>query len=70
MRNALVLLVHYAVSIGVTCLEGHVAPGDHASRGVAEAVGFTQADTFTGDDGTAMIRYTRDAAWGGTAPIS
>ena len=58
-RNALALLVGYAASIGVTRLEAHVAPDNHASRRVAEAAGFTQADTFTDDGGTEMIRYTR-----------
>ena len=36
-RNALALLVGYAASIGVTRLEAHVAPDNHASRHVAEA---------------------------------
>ena len=57
-RNALALLVDYAASIGVTRLEAHVAPDNHASRHVAEAAGFTQADTFTDGDGTEFIRYT------------
>jgi RimJ/RimL family protein N-acetyltransferase len=61
-RNALALLVGYAASIGVTRLEAHVAPDNHASRHVAEAAGFTQADTFTDGDGTEFIRYTRDAS--------
>jgi RimJ/RimL family protein N-acetyltransferase len=39
-RNALVLLVGYAASIGVTRLEAHIASGNHASRRVAEAAGF------------------------------
>jgi RimJ/RimL family protein N-acetyltransferase len=60
-RNALALLVGYAASVGVTRLEAHVAPGNHAPRGVAEAVGFIQAGTFTDGDGTEFIRYTRDA---------
>jgi RimJ/RimL family protein N-acetyltransferase len=60
--NALALLVGYAASIGVTRLEAHVAPDNHASRHVAEAAGFTQADTFTDGDGTEFIRYTRDAS--------
>ena len=53
-RNALALLVGYAASIGVTRLEAHVAPDNHASRRVAEAAGFIQADTFTDDDGTEL----------------
>jgi RimJ/RimL family protein N-acetyltransferase len=60
-RNALALLVGYAASIGVTRLEAHIALDNHASRRVAAAVGFAQAGTFTDDDGTEMIRYTRDA---------
>ena len=61
-RSALALLAGYAASIGVTRLEAHVAPDNHASRHVAEAAGFTQADTFTDGDGTEFIRYTRDAS--------
>jgi RimJ/RimL family protein N-acetyltransferase len=64
-RNALALLVGYAASIGVTRLEAHVAPDNHASRHVAEAAGFTQADTFTDGDGTEFIRYKRDASGDG-----
>jgi RimJ/RimL family protein N-acetyltransferase len=64
-RNALALLVGYAASIGVTRLEAHVAPDNHASRHVAEAVGFTQADTFTDGDGTEFVRYTRDVSGDG-----
>ena len=60
-RNALALLVRYAASIGITRLEAHVAPDNHASRRVAEAADFTQADTVTDDNGTEFIRYTRDA---------
>jgi ribosomal-protein-alanine N-acetyltransferase len=65
-RNALTLLAGYAASIGITRLEAHIAPDNHASRRVAEAAGFTQAGTVL-DDGTEMIRYTRrdDAAWTG-----
>ncbi len=59
-RNALALLLSYAASIGVTRLEAHVATGNQASRRVAESVGFSQAGTFTDDDGTEMIRYTRE----------
>jgi RimJ/RimL family protein N-acetyltransferase len=62
VAGVLALLVGYAASIGVTRLEAHVAPDNHASRRVAEAVGFTQASTFTDDDGTEMIRYTRSAS--------
>jgi RimJ/RimL family protein N-acetyltransferase len=57
-RNALSLLACYAASIGVTCLEAHIAPDNHASRRVAEATGFTQAGIVM-DDGTEMIRYIR-----------
>jgi hypothetical protein len=57
--NALALLVGYAASIGVTRLEARVATGNQASRRVAESGGFSQAGTFTDDDGTEMIRYTR-----------
>jgi hypothetical protein len=67
-RNALALLIGYAASIGVTHLEAHVAPDNHASRHVAEAVGFIQAETFTDDDGTEFIRYTRDASGDGQPP--
>jgi RimJ/RimL family protein N-acetyltransferase len=69
-RNALALLVGYAASIGVTRLEAHVAPDNHASRHVAEAAGFTQADTSTDRDGTEFIRYTRDASGDGAAPFT
>ena len=67
-RNALALLVVYAASIGVIGLEAHVASDNHASRRVAEAVGFAQAGTVTDDDGTEMIRYTRDASGDRAAP--
>jgi RimJ/RimL family protein N-acetyltransferase len=66
--SALALLVGYAASIGVTRLEAHVAPDNHASRHVAEAADFTQADTITDGDGTEFIRYTRDASGDGAAP--
>ena len=59
-RNALALLVGYAESIGVTRLEAHAAADNRASRRVAESAAFSQAGTFT-DDGTQMIRYTREA---------
>jgi RimJ/RimL family protein N-acetyltransferase len=58
------LLVGYATSIGVTRLEAHVAADNHASRRVAETAGFTQAGTFTDNDGTEMIRYIRSASGG------
>jgi RimJ/RimL family protein N-acetyltransferase len=69
-RNALALLASYAASIGVTRLEAHVAPDNHASRRVAEAAGFTQAGTVTDGDGTEFIRYTRDASGDGAAPFT
>jgi RimJ/RimL family protein N-acetyltransferase len=69
-RNALALLAGYAASIGVTRLEAHIAPGNHASRHVAEAAGFAQAGTFTDDDGTEMIRYTRSASGGGADNVT
>jgi RimJ/RimL family protein N-acetyltransferase len=69
-RCALALLVCYAASIGVTRLEAHVAPDNHASRHVAEVGGFTQAGTFTDHDGTEMIRYTRSASAGGTDNVA
>jgi RimJ/RimL family protein N-acetyltransferase len=62
-QNALTLLAGYAASIGVTRLEAHIAPGNHASRHVAEAAGFTQAGTVI-EDGIEMIRYTRQASCG------
>ena len=65
-----VALVIYAASIGVTRLEAHIAPDNHASRHVAEAAGFTQADTFTDRDGTEFIRYARDASGDGAAPFT
>ena len=61
-RDALALLVGYAASIGVTRLEARIAHDNHASRRVAEAVGFAQAGTFTDDGGTEMLRYTRGAS--------
>ena len=44
-RNALTLLAGYAASVGVTRLEAHIAPDNHASRRVAsERIGsLTQA---------------------------
>jgi RimJ/RimL family protein N-acetyltransferase len=49
-----------ATSIGVTRLEAHIATSTRASRRVAESAGFTQAGTFTDDDGTEMTRYARE----------
>jgi RimJ/RimL family protein N-acetyltransferase len=69
-RNALALLAAYAASIGITRLEAHVAPDNHASRRVAEAAGFTQADNFTDGGGTEFIRYTRDASGDGAPPFT
>lgn len=57
--RALQLLYGYAESIGVSCLESHVAMGNVASRAVSERAGFTVHETFTEDDGTEMIRYVR-----------
>jgi RimJ/RimL family protein N-acetyltransferase len=56
-KGALTLLLGYAASIGITRLEAHVAPDNHASRRLAESVGFTQAGTCV-DDGVELIRYT------------
>ena len=39
-------------------LEAHIAPDNHASQRVVEAVGFTPAGTVI-DDGTEVLRYTR-----------
>jgi RimJ/RimL family protein N-acetyltransferase len=64
-RSALALLVGYAASIGVTRLEAQIALDNHASRRVVEAVGFAQTGTFTDDDGTEMIHYTRSASASG-----
>jgi RimJ/RimL family protein N-acetyltransferase len=58
-RNALVPLLGYAASIGVTRLEAHVAPDNHASRHVAESAGFTHAGALTDGNGAVMIRSTR-----------
>jgi len=69
-RNALALLASYAASIGITRLEAHVALDNHASRRVAEAAGFTLASTVTDDDGTEMIRYTRDASGNRADPFT
>jgi RimJ/RimL family protein N-acetyltransferase len=57
-RRALSVLCGYAVSIGVAALEAHIAIDNHASRCVAEAAGFTAADTFT-EEGELRVRYIR-----------
>lgn len=67
-RNALTLLVGYAASIGITHLEAHIAPDNHASQHVAEAASFTHTNTFTDHDGTELIRYTRDVSGDGAHP--
>ena len=56
--NALAVLAEYAASTGVTRLEAHIAPDNHASRRVAESAGFSQAGAVI-EDGTEMIRYVR-----------
>lgn len=55
-RNALALLLGYAISIGITRLRADIATDNHASRRVAESVGFRQESTFT-EEGTEMTRY-------------
>jgi len=53
------------VAIGVTRLEAHVAhvaPDNHASRGVAEGTGFSPQDVFDDDTGQVMVRYVRPGA--------
>jgi RimJ/RimL family protein N-acetyltransferase len=57
-KNALALLIGYSASIGITRLEARIAPDNHASQRVVEAVGFTPAGTVI-DDGTEVLRYTR-----------
>jgi RimJ/RimL family protein N-acetyltransferase len=57
-RESLLLLIGYAASIGVTSLEAHIAPDNHASRRVAESAGFTLAGSVM-KDGTEMTRYVR-----------
>jgi RimJ/RimL family protein N-acetyltransferase len=57
-RNALLLLIDYAASIGISRLEAHVAPDNHASRRVVVSAGFARTGTVM-DDGTLMIRYAR-----------
>jgi RimJ/RimL family protein N-acetyltransferase len=58
--RALILLLHYARSIGVTQVEAHVAEDNQASRRVSEKAGLHLAGTFTDEDGTGMIRYQAD----------
>jgi len=55
--RALTLLLQYAQSIGIAQAEADVAADNLASRRVAEKTGFHLASTFTGEDGTDMIRY-------------
>lgn len=55
--RALALLLRYARSISVTHAEAQIAIDNLASRRVAEKAGLRPADTFTDEDGTAMIRY-------------
>jgi RimJ/RimL family protein N-acetyltransferase len=57
-RRALFMPCDYAASIGVTAFEAHIAIGNHASRRVAEAVGFVPADSFT-EKGEPRARHTR-----------
>jgi len=57
-RRALATLCEYAASIGVVSLEAHIAADNHASRRVAEAAGFTVADTMT-EKGELCVRYVR-----------
>jgi RimJ/RimL family protein N-acetyltransferase len=56
--EALLLLIDYAASIGVTRLEAHIAPDNHASRRVAESAFFARSGSVIAD-GTEMIRYVR-----------
>jgi RimJ/RimL family protein N-acetyltransferase len=56
--QALLLLIDYAASIGITSLEAKIAPDNHASQRVAESAGFTRAGSVM-DAGTEMIRYVR-----------
>jgi RimJ/RimL family protein N-acetyltransferase len=55
--RALILLLHYARSTGITQVEAHVAEDNQASRRVSEKAGLHLAGTFTDEDGTGMIRY-------------
>lgn len=55
--RALALLLQYALSIGVTRLEAHVAEDNLASRRVSEKAGFRPASKFTAEDSTDIIRY-------------
>ena len=54
--RALALLLQYALSIGVTRLESHVAEDNLASRRVSEKAGFRPASKFTANR-TGIIRY-------------
>jgi len=60
--RALLLLRQYAASIGATRLESHVAEDNLASRRVSEKAGFSLVHIFTGDNGTAMVRYEAPAS--------
>ena len=55
--RALVLLLRYALSIGVTMAEAHIAADNLASRRVAERAGLRQVSTFIAEDGASMLRY-------------
>ena len=55
--RSVALLLHYARSIGIREAEAHVASDNHPSRRVAEKAGFRPAGTYTGQDGTDMIRH-------------
>lgn len=58
--RALTLLLRYGNSIGVTRFESHVASDNAASRRVSEKAGLRRAGTFTGEDGSLMIKYAAD----------
>ena len=58
-RHALALLCEYAATLGVAPLEAHVAVDNHASRRIAEACGFSETGTITGE-GELRIRYLRE----------
>jgi RimJ/RimL family protein N-acetyltransferase len=60
-KQGLALLCEYAASIGVTTLEAHVATDNYASRRVAEAAGFTEADIIT-EEGEQRVRYVAHPA--------
>lgn len=55
--RALVLLLDYAQSIGITTAVADVADDNLSSRQVAEKAGLREVSTFTDTDGTTMIRY-------------